>query len=228
MFDFLFQRPSRVVSEKVIYVNEYDTIAYSCMEDLLTNMNFGFNNTIVDVGHDMRDLKYYVIKNLAYSKYYRKLIQENDVDTLIELLTAESPSFVQFVDMSLFREGMSELKANISDFYIRRVPVTMKMIIGGITYNGAKSLKSASQDPKCKVSNRWEAFPCFDSFDYANENRCYSNYCFCFKDTDKWQKVMALELQDSNFCLVGEKMPKDVLPMVYVNDDEKTMLFARR
>ena len=35
--------------------------------------------------------------------------------------------------------------------------------------------------------------PCFDDDDYANEDRDYNNYCFCKKDSAKWQKIKRIE-----------------------------------
>jgi hypothetical protein len=38
--------------------------------------------------------------------------------------------------------------------------------------------------------------------------------------------VSKMEPQNGDFCLIGERMPKAVLPMVYVNDEAKTLLLA--
>ncbi len=214
-----------MASEKAIYVENYAKIEYSCLEDMLVNMDFGVNN-IKEVRHDDFYLKNKIIENLEYSRYYRKLIKENDIDFIMKLLADESPTLKKYVDMLMFRNNIIELKDNLADFNITRLPITSKIVINKVTYNGAKNLESASQNIKDDVSNRWESFPCFDSYDYANENRCYNNYCFCSKNSQTWQRIMELKPQRQNFCLVGENMPKDVLPMVYMNDDEKTMLLA--
>ena len=225
MSNFSFFHKKRMASEKAIYVENYAKIEYSCLEDMLVNMDFGVNN-IKEVRHDDFYLKNKIIENLEYSRYYRKLIKENDIDFIMKLLADESPTLKKYVDMLMFRNNIIELKDNLADFNITRLPITSKIVINKVTYNGAKNLESASQNIKDDVSNRWESFPCFDSYDYANENRCYNNYCFCSKNSQTWQRIMELKPQRQNFCLVGVNMPKDVLPMVYMNDDEKTMLLA--
>lgn len=227
MSNFSFFHKKRMTSEKVIYVENYAKIEYSCLEDMLVNMYFGVNN-IKEIGHDDFYLKSKIIENLEYSRYYRKLIKENDIDFVMKLLADESPTLKKYVDMLMLRNNMIELKDNLADFNITRLPITSKIVINKVTYNGAKDLESASQNIKEDVSNRWKSFPCFDSYDYANENRCYNNYCFCSKNSQTWQRIMELKPQRHNFCLVGENMPKDVLPMVYMNDAEKTMLLANK
>ena len=66
----------------------------------------------------------------------------------------------------------------------------------------------------------------FDDDDYANEDRDYNNYCFCKKDSAKWQEISELRPQDVNFCLIGEHTPKEVLPLVYRDGDNSKLLFA--
>lgn len=225
MFDFLFQHRKRSISEKVIYVQDHQQIEYSSFDDYITRADFSFWG-LERIGHDAKLLDIYVIRNLEYSKYYRKMMKENDVDTIVRLLTEESPTFAGAVDTEMLKNNLSELKKKMSDITIIRLPATATLKIGKVTYHGAKELKSASKDKRRHVSDRWERFPCFDSDDYSSEDRCYNNYCFCPKDSEMWGKVQELIYRDSNACVVGEGMPADVLPMVYMNDEEETMLFA--
>ena len=213
------------IPEKVIYFNDACPTTFSCLESLLTQSDF--NKQLPETyWHDSFNLKYHIVECLQFSPYYRKLIQGNTIDELIKILSDDAPSLTHYVDIDLLTKELKNLKKNISDFVLEKIPVDTKLLINGTTYNGARSLKTASLEKVASISNRWEPFPCFDSYDYANENRRYNNYCFCSKDSDQWKEVEKLKLQDSNFCLVGEGLPKELLPMVYVNDEYKLMIYA--
>ena len=225
MFHAIFSKKKKTEMDKAIYVNRYRRIEYSCLEDMLANLNIE-NDDIDEIGHGSSYFRDRIVDNLAYSRYYRRLLKENDADAVVSLLAKESPTLAGHVDLAMLKACISERKKVLADFDIVRLPVTADVVVNGVTYHGKDGLKRASKSPQYEVFNRWKGFPCFDSYDYANENRCYNNYCFCTKESVMWQEVSEMKLQDCNFCLVGEGMPKSVLPMVYVNDEAKTMLLA--
>jgi hypothetical protein len=225
MFHVMFSKEKKAEMEKTIYVNRYHRIEYSSLEDMLANLDIE-NDYIDDIGHDNFYIKNRIVDNLAYSRYYRRLLRENDADTVVSLLAKESPTLAAHVDLAMLKAGISKRKKGMADFDIVRLPVTADVVVNGVTYHGKDDLKRASRNPQSGVCNRWEGFPCFDSYDYADENRCYNNYCFCTKESNMWQKVSKMEPQNGDFCLIGERMPKAVLPMVYVNDEAKTLLLA--
>jgi len=91
--------------------------------------------------------------------------------------------------------------------------------------------RASSVTPKRRcnihVGEVWESYPCFDSSDYATETRSYQNYLIRSKSitNDDMQKVKNLPTVG---CLekINEKMPVDVLPLVYYYGDGGFMLVA--
>lgn len=210
--------------KKVIYVNNANKVSYSCLDDLLTN-TVAAQESNCECWRDEYYINYYLVSNLEYSKYYRKLIKDNAVEDLLKILSAESQAFAKYIDLDKFSDIVSLLKTEMADFVIEQIPVDTVITVNGETYNGADGLEQASRDETMPVSNLWQRYPCFDSFDYATEKRCYNNYCFCTKDSALWSRIKSLN-NNMNYCLVGENTPKDILPIVYLNGDADTMLYA--
>lgn len=208
--------------DKMIYVNSHRKSSFTCLEDYLNNYSDHWG-TIEDFWQGERSVRDILLADLAHSRYYRRLMQQRDSECLFEMLIDEAPSLKKYVNMDMFANYLKTCKEEMSDYEIVRLPCDATIEVNGLKYHGAVDLKNAWHQKR--IENRWEGFPCFDSYDYADENRCYNNYCFCEKDSDIWKKVQELE-EKCDFCLVNEHMPTDVLPMVYVNDESPTMLFA--
>ena len=212
-------------SERIIYPKEYGITSYSCLESLVLMMKTsGYRR--VDYWHDRFHIKYNLVENIIYSEYYRRLIQKNSIDDIMTLLCEDAPSLKICVDLDLLKTAISIKKADMSDFDIVRLPADATLIVNGVSYHGTAGLKKAMREKTSDVCIRYEAYPCFDDDDYANEDRDYNNYCFCKKDSAKWQEISELRPQDVNFCLIGEHTPKEVLPLVYRDGDNSKLLFA--
>lgn len=73
----------------------------------------------------------------------------------------------------------------------------------------------------------YEMYPCFDSYDYANETRFYRNFFFSREpftdeDVDELSKIS----QKPGVCLVSEETPKWALPALYYKGEGSRMLLA--
>lgn len=131
---------------------------------------------------------------------------------------------------------------------IREVPIDADIEIKGHVFHGLKDIQAAvekslhegysqnwftNQKPRkpCKVhvGELWTPYPCFDSDDYANENRCYRNFIFRSHRITRWDlSRMAKIPSRCNDCRVHEDTPAWMLPMVFYCGDGLTMLVAER
>lgn len=72
----------------------------------------------------------------------------------------------------------------------------------------------------------YESFPCFDSYDYADENRRFNNYILRKDEiTDDFIKRCLLEIpRGSNCCMATLNAPLEFLPIIYYADGYKEIL----
>lgn len=73
----------------------------------------------------------------------------------------------------------------------------------------------------------YEPYPCFDSEDYANEDRDFSNYFFSTKPFTKQQIERLAKLPGRcNAQMVNDNMPEWAIPAVYYRGEGDTMIVA--
>lgn len=127
---------------------------------------------------------------------------------------------------------------------IREVSKTSKVEILGHIFNGLNDIKMAvgsycrigweswHTEPKSPVAGIhvvcvYEPYPCFDSEDYANEDRDFSNYFFSTEPFTKRQIEQLSKLPGRcNAQMVNEAMPEWAVPAVYYRGDGDTMTVA--
>ena len=127
---------------------------------------------------------------------------------------------------------------------IREVPKASKVEILNHILNGLDDIKKAVEsycrigrdswntDPKSPIEGIhvacvYKPYPCFDSEDYANEDRDYSNYFFSTKPFTKQQITLLSKLPGRyNAQLVCEGLPEWALPAVYYCGDGDKMIVA--
>lgn len=83
---------------------------------------------------------------------------------------------------------------------------------------------------KCKVhvGKLWAPYPCFDSSDYAYENRTYQNYVLRSRPiTESDMKKLSDLPSHFDECRISEDIPSDMLPLVYYRGDGNTMIVAK-
>ncbi len=121
----------------------------------------------------------------------------------------------------------------MAKIWIREVSKTSKIEILGHVFNGLNEIKSAVEsycrverepwdtEPKSPVEDIhvvcvYEPYPCFDSEDYANEDRDFSNYFFSTKPFTKQQIERLAKLPGRcNAQMVIETIPEWAVPAVY-------------
>ena len=128
--------------------------------------------------------------------------------------------------------------------WIREVSKTSKIEILGHVFNGLNDIKRAVEsycrvghtpwdlEPKSPVEGVhvvcvYEPYPCFDSEDYANEDRDFSNYFFSTKPFTKQQiKRLAGLPRRYNARIVNDNMPEWATPAVYYRGEGDKIIAA--
>lgn len=73
----------------------------------------------------------------------------------------------------------------------------------------------------------YEPYPCFDSDDYANEDRDYCNYFFSDKPfTEQQIEELAHIKAEMNSRIINDRTPEWAFPSVYYEGDGNTMMIA--
>lgn len=98
-----------------------------------------------------------------------------------------------------------------------------KLNIMGHTFHGIEDIMAwKGEEPV--ILEKYKLFPCFDSYDYASENRFYHNYLFCLnKDDAALKKVYFDAIPKSYGCIVDQNYPRDLRPLVYYADESASM-----
>ena len=132
----------------------------------------------------------------------------------------------------------------MATIHVREVSKTSKVEILGHVFNGLSDIKKAVEtycrveryswntEPKSPVNGLhvvciYEPYPCFDSEDYANEDRDYSNYFFSTRPFTKQQIDRLSKLPGRcNAQIVCDTMPEWSAPAVYYRGDGEKMVVA--
>lgn len=128
--------------------------------------------------------------------------------------------------------------------WIREVSKTSEVEILGHVFNGLTDIKRAVES-YCRIGKEswgtepkyptagihvvcvYEPYPCFDSEDYANEDRDFSNYFFSTEPFTKRQIEQLSKLPvRCNAQMVNETMPEWAIPAVYYRGYGDTMTIA--
>lgn len=96
----------------------------------------------------------------------------------------------------------------------------------GSTHTSA-SLEKPEKRGELHVGQLWERYPCFDLSDYATERRFYQNYIIRKEPIRKTEILQLKELPSfGNSKRINERIPFDMLPMVYYVGEGGFMLVA--
>lgn len=127
---------------------------------------------------------------------------------------------------------------------IREVSKTSKIEMLGHVFNGLNDIKQAVEvycrvgselwdtEPKSIVDGIhvicvYEPYPSFDSEDYANEDRDFSNYFLSAKPFTKQQIERLSKLPGRcNANMLNDTMPEWAVPAVYYRGEGDTMIVA--
>ena len=109
---------------------------------------------------------------------------------------------------------------------IKKIVNNRKIIVYGVTFHGFPDLKkyALSEHPKdgVYVGEDSESYPCFDSLDYAFENRYYWNFVFAKSKEELESKLDSLKRFKANGNYY--KLNCGIYPMVYFGGDNSMLL----
>ena len=95
--------------------------------------------------------------------------------------------------------------------------------IMGQTFHGIKDVMSwKGKQPV--ILEKFKLFPCFDSYDYASEDRFYHNYLFCKDESDADEKRPDYDAIPRCYgCVIDRRYPEHLRPLVYYADESNEM-----
>ncbi|WP_308769734.1 hypothetical protein [uncultured Bacteroides sp.] len=109
---------------------------------------------------------------------------------------------------------------------IKEIRNNQTVVVYGVEFHGFEELKKHAFSGESKegvyVGCDCEGYPCFDSEDYATENRFYWNFVFARNKRELEQKIKLLETCrcGCNYCKLTETTPEVLYPMIYFQGDE--------
>lgn len=105
---------------------------------------------------------------------------------------------------------------------IKKIDNNGNITVYGVTFHGFSDLKTyaLSGRPKEKVyvGEDSKSYPCFDSSDYAFENRCYWNFVFARSKGELESKLDSLRRFQANGNYY--KLNSEIYPMAYFGGDD--------
>lgn len=150
------------------------------------------------------------------------------------------------IDSWIPKERLSNNKTNrtMGKIWIREVSKASEVEILGHIFNGLDDITKAVEsycrigrepwdiEPKSPVDGIhvlcvYQPYPCFDAYDYANEDRDYCNYFFSTKPFTRQQIMQLNKLPGKcNARIVDENLPEWAVPAVYYGGEGDKMILA--
>ena len=90
---------------------------------------------------------------------------------------------------------------------------------------GEATKQEPAESCEVHVGEMWMPYPCFDSEDAMYENRTYQNYILRRRPITQEDMKRLSELPSgSNECRISDKVPLNMLPLLYYEGDGSTMI----
>lgn len=99
------------------------------------------------------------------------------------------------------------------------------VMILGVEFHGVKEFIKCAREKKphggVYVGQDSMGYPCFDSYDYASENRSFWNFVFAKSEDELQKKLELLATVDDkgNYRKLHQDTPASLLPMAYWKGD---------
>lgn len=189
---------------------------------------------------------FYLEDLILYNVCCRDMLREFGVEGLIELFVSEVPEMAENEDvLKMLRRWAS--KEELAGYDVQCYGINERVTILGRTFDGLEDIKRHVEISGCHLdrlsSDRrqdvdsyddvhigkiYEGYPRFDSYDSA-DNRYYQNFIFRsepVKDEDMKEAFRMDRL--GNFCMVHERIPEELLPILYYRGEGDYMLLATK
>jgi len=128
------------------------------------------------------------------------------------------------LDKELTDKVISRLKPY--SVYYQQVDTATCIRYNDVVYHGLKEVIAAAKDRKIGLDEM--KYPCFDSYDYDNENRYYQNYYFGrnIDELDRKRDELKSVKPATNYCKLTHDTPLSLLPVLYYCGDGDKMLIC--
>lgn len=157
---------------------------------------------------------------ITHNICYRDYLRDNGIDALIALLIEEAPILNEYQDTLAKVREWGENPECIGDYDIQCCHINSQFELFGDIFGGLNDFLTSYKDKGIYLNSEKERYPCFDSYDYANENRYYTNYFL--SDTPFKDEQIAEHSKlphGSNYDMATEKLQPRHLPMIYYKGD---------
>ncbi|MGM9869374.1 MAG: hypothetical protein ACI30R_07095 [Sodaliphilus sp.] len=132
----------------------------------------------------------------------------------------------------------------MSKIILQEISKTSEIEILGHKFDGLNAINQAVESfcrfgrnswnitPKCPVEGIYvacvyEPYPCFDSYDYAGEDRDFKNYFFSTQPfTETLLRRLSMIPKKCNARIVSETMPEWAVPAIYYGGDGDKIIVA--
>lgn len=176
---------------------------------------------------------------------YRDHLREYGVDALIDRITGEVPELSDEVEALDYLRGWAD-KEKLASYDIQCFNIKDTVTINGHEFNGLEdvikhvelvgkeffsgfechAIDGADVCSDVRVGELYQNYPIFDSYDIGDD-RTYQNYIFrrgviTVQDMESANSIY----HKGNFCMVHERIPSVMLPILYYSGEGDYMLLA--
>lgn len=194
-------------------------------------------------------LRYSLPEIIKYNVCYRDYLREHGMELLVSRMVSDVPELAGEHD-SLQRlwEWYDKEGRNLSEYDIQCYNIKDTITVLGHEFHGLEDVKAYRNAygsngysriyfsectpekiiPELYVCEFYEPYPTFDACDRAYEKRTFQNYLFTSEpvDEDKLKRIADMGY-GSNYRMVREGIPGEMLPLLYYEGEGNYMLLAQ-
>ncbi len=183
---------------------------------------------------------------VQYNIRYRDLLRQSGIESLVNKLVGEAPELKDDKAALNYLREWWQRERHVAAYDIQCYNIGDEITVLGHTFHGLKDVaehcaivgKEFRSDIECftpkkfdeysdiHIGEIYQSYPQFDSYD-CDDNRTYQNYIFRREPitADELKKAFLIP-HDSNFRMVHEDIPENLLPVLYYKGDGDYMLLA--
>lgn len=183
---------------------------------------------------------------VQYNICYRDYLREFGIKSLADRLIGESAELKDDKAALDYLYEWRQEEQHIADYDIQCYNIKDDITILGHTFHGLKDIighrgiigkeffsgfecftpEKTEKYPDIHIGEIYQNYPIFDSYDLSDD-RTYQNYIFRNKAISEEDMRVAFQIpHESNFRMVHENIPQELLPILYYSGDGKYMLLA--
>ena len=215
-----------------------------CISNYFETSYFSTWQEAVKVLYRSNRIGYELQRFIQYNVVMRDMLRQKGIEALLDEIFTIVPR--RCVDERTIQYIIKYWTENpIADYDIQMYHIDDDITILGHTFHGLNDVRqhcemtaSVRSQLHCfptkeyipleniHIGEIYESYPIFDSYDYS-DNRCYENYIFASEPImEELMQQYANIKPESNYCMVHEKIPTELLPVLYYVGDGPYMVLA--